>query len=337
MLGLCLNSWQTGGCDWSIGYLWRSSNWFELLVFVALGLMLAYTVFVLSRFFRRYYLACHPSRALVSDSAGAIKRSQRRLVAELSRGVKTLKTIAWAAPFLGLAGTCYGILCLFARGYIGWRGGFISELSLEIPVALVATAAGLIVAVPAAISYNILRTCLERFENNHSSTLLKATPRSYGFAQTLPLRSRFSGLQAFALIGAPVMALLIPIFVLMLAPAIPVGLPVHILKLSSQDHNLPPLIVSVIATNEGGRSALYVRSKETSWDELGNTLRNQLKVRPHWVVYVEGEDYASWRDVVNVIDVAQGLHAEVVLLTAAPNVGSDDRRSERLKGKVPTK
>jgi biopolymer transport protein ExbD len=93
----------------------------------------------------------------------------------------------------------------------------------------------------------------------------------------------------------------------------------------------------VIATNEGGRSALYVRSKETSWDELGNTLRNQLKVRPHWVVYVEGEDYASWRDVVNVIDVAQGLHAEVVLLTAAPNVGSDDRRSERLKGKVPTK
>jgi biopolymer transport protein ExbD len=313
------------------------SDLVDCLIFIALGLMLVHTVFVTVRFFRRYFLAWGELSSPVPDSTPASQRSKIDLVANLSRGVEMLQSIARTAPFLGLAGTCYGILCLFARGYIGWRGGFISELSLEIPVALVATAAGLIVAVPAAISYNILRTCLERFENNHSSTLLKATPRSYGFAQTLPLRSRFSGLQAFALIGAPVMALLIPIFVLMLAPAIPVGLPVHILKLSSQDHNLPPLIVSVIATNEGGRSALYVRSKETSWDELGNTLRNQLKVRPHWVVYVEGEDYASWRDVVNVIDVAQGLHAEVVLLTAAPNVGSDDRRSERLKGKVPTK
>jgi hypothetical protein len=154
--GLCLNSWQTDGCEWIVGYLWRSSNWFERLDSVALGLMLAYTVFVCSRFSFRYYIARHQSRTLVPDSTRAFQRSQKRLISELNRGVGTLKAIASTAPFLGLAGTCNGILGGF-RGVGMQKDAALAMMFADISGALIATAAGLFVAIPAAVSYNILR------------------------------------------------------------------------------------------------------------------------------------------------------------------------------------
>src|SRR5450631_626897 len=116
MPGACLNSWQTDACEWSIGYVWRASDWIERGIFIFLALMLAYTGFVLLRFSRRYYLARRESRALVNDSWRALQRNQRTLVADLSRGLRTLKAISSAAPFLGLAGTSYGILAALSRG-----------------------------------------------------------------------------------------------------------------------------------------------------------------------------------------------------------------------------
>jgi hypothetical protein len=278
--------------------------------------MLGYTAFVVVRF-SRHYLARRESCALLPGSIHASQSGHKRLVAELSRGVRTLKAIAWAAPFLGLAGTCYGILEGFYG--LGFHKTFgIGSIVADIGGALVKTSAGLIVAIPAAVSYNVVRICLEKFESGGSSTPFAAAPRSYGFAQTLPLRGRFSGFPAFALIGAPILGILVPMFALMLRPPIPVGLPVHLLKIGASDHDFSPIIISVIATNGSGRCVVYVNSKETPWDELGHTLRSQLEVRPRWLVYVEGGDDVGWADVTKAIDVARGLHAEVVLLTAHP-------------------
>lgn len=315
--------------------MWRASDLVECLIFVGLALMLAYTAFVTVRFFRRYLLGRRTAFVLFADCTPSSEQSKKNLVADLSRGVGTLQSIALAAPFLGLAGTYYGILCLFARGYA--FGGYVGLIGLwsipfGISVALVATAAGLIVAIPAAILHNILRTCLEKFENSCSSTLLDATPRSYGFAQTLPLRSRFSGMPAFALIGVPVLGILL-LFGLLLGPRISTGLPVHLLKIGVSEHDSEPIITSVVGTSASGQSVVYVNSKETPWNELSNTLRSQLKVRPRWIVYVAGEDKVPFADVANAIDVARGLRAEVVLLTVTPNVGSDDARDGRPKRK----
>jgi biopolymer transport protein ExbD len=91
------------------------------------------------------------------------------------------------------------------------------------------------------------------------------------------------------------------------------------------DHDSAPIIISVGGTRAGGRAVLYVNSTETPWDELGNILRSQLKIRPRWIVYVAGEDGVPWADVANVIDVARGLHAEVVLLTIAPGIERSQR------------
>jgi biopolymer transport protein ExbD len=265
-------------------------------------------------------MARHELRALASDSAGACQRKRKSLIAELSRGISTLKSIASGAPFLGLAGTCYGIL----GGFYGLgRRGHVGSFLPDIAATLVTTVAGLVVATPAAVSYNALRTRLERFESRRSSSLLDAAPRSYGFAQTLPLRKRFSGFPAFALIGAPLLGLLVPMGALMLRSLLSPseGLPVHLLKIDAADHE-PPIIISVVATNGTRRPLVYVNSKETSWEELGNTLRTQLEIRSSRIVYVEGGKDVVWQDVVNAIDVARGLDAEVVLLTITPNIES---------------
>jgi len=164
-------------------------------------------------------------------------------------------------------------------------------------VALVATAAGLIAAIPSAISYNILRTCVEKFENRHSSTVLEAMLRSYGFAQTRPLRRRFSGLPAFALIGASILALLIPMFALLRRFEVPMGLPVHLLR-DVDDHDSAPIVVSVIGASVNSVAAVYVNSKETSWAQLRSTIRSQLEVRSRGIVYIEANTETSWYDAV---------------------------------------
>ena len=122
------------------------------------------------------------------------------------------------------------------------------------------------------------------------------------------------------------LALLIAIYALMLRSLTPVGLPVHLLKVGVSDHDSGPIVISLIATNGGGRPLLYVNSKETLWDELAKTLRSQLKVRPRWIVYVAGETGChgqTWR---TRSTLPEGCTAEVVLLTVTPNVGSDDAR-----------
>src|SRR5437899_1739327 len=95
--GACPKLSLTNGSEWRIGNVWQWSDWVERSIFITLALMLGYTVFVVSRFFRNYYLARRESRALLPDS-NSVRTSQpghKRLVAELSRGVATLKAIAW--------------------------------------------------------------------------------------------------------------------------------------------------------------------------------------------------------------------------------------------------
>ena len=95
---------------------------------------------------------------------------------DLEGGLTLLATIGNSAPFIGLFGTVWGIM----HALQGLGGG--GPLSMDMvagPVseALVATAAGLFVAVPAVIGYNLLLRALRRLsaviEGNalHISTL----------------------------------------------------------------------------------------------------------------------------------------------------------------------
>lgn len=79
----------------------------------------------------------------------------------LERGAQFLGTVGANAPFLGLTGTVLGILAAFRRmADQGGSGGV--EVMSAIAGALIATAAGLIVAIPAVVLYNLLKARIRK-------------------------------------------------------------------------------------------------------------------------------------------------------------------------------
>jgi biopolymer transport protein ExbB len=80
----------------------------------------------------------------------------RHVVHELERFLNTLGTIAGVSPLLGLLGTVTGIIKAFNAINAGGAGDP-RMLSGGIAEALVATAAGLCVAIPSLVAYRYLR------------------------------------------------------------------------------------------------------------------------------------------------------------------------------------
>jgi biopolymer transport protein ExbB len=79
----------------------------------------------------------------------------------MERGAQFLGTVGANAPFLGLTGTVLGILSAFRRmSAQGGSGG--PEVMSAIAGALIATAVGLFVAIPAVVLYNALKTRIRR-------------------------------------------------------------------------------------------------------------------------------------------------------------------------------
>ena len=122
------------------------------------------------------------------DSAGAnanrdeildtVRRSIQRATAltasDLKKGVSTLATIGSTAPFVGLLGTVVGVINAFV-GIASTGSGGIGAVSAGIAEALVETALGLFVAIPAVWFYNYLQSRLEYFNvemDNSSSELV---------------------------------------------------------------------------------------------------------------------------------------------------------------------
>jgi biopolymer transport protein ExbB len=85
----------------------------------------------------------------------------RHVVHDLERFLNTLGTIAGVSPLLGLLGTVTGIIKAFNAINAG-GGGDPRMLSGGIAEALVATAAGLCVAIPSLIAYRYLRGRVDR-------------------------------------------------------------------------------------------------------------------------------------------------------------------------------
>jgi len=122
----------------------------------------------------------------IEASKRALERAEAIVHAELKRGVSGLATIGSTAPFVGLFGTVVGIINAFSSisteksTGLGAVAGGISE-------ALVTTAIGLFVAIPAVWMYNFFTNKIEAFDvemGNSSSELidyfLKRSQRGVG-------------------------------------------------------------------------------------------------------------------------------------------------------------
>ncbi|HZF09705.1 MAG TPA: MotA/TolQ/ExbB proton channel family protein [Thermoanaerobaculia bacterium] len=96
-----------------------------------------------------------PAPEAIEAAARAVERSILSTTAELGRGIGGLATIATTAPFIGLFGTVVGIIHAFSSIAMSGAGG-LAAVSAGIAEALVTTAFGLFVAIPAAWMFNVL-------------------------------------------------------------------------------------------------------------------------------------------------------------------------------------
>jgi biopolymer transport protein ExbB len=99
----------------------------------------------------------HAPREVIKES---IEDSGRHAVHELERYLGPLGTIAAISPLLGLLGTVSGMIRTFTALTAGGAGNP-SVLAGGISEALITTAAGLTVAIPALIAYRYLRGRVE--------------------------------------------------------------------------------------------------------------------------------------------------------------------------------
>ena len=128
----------------------------------------------------------------------AVRRSMDResilVSTELKKGIAGLATIGTTAPFIGLFGTVYGIIHAFQAMASSGSGG-LASVSAGIAEALLTTALGLFVAIPAVWIFNIFTGRVDYFVlemNNSSSEMVDFFIKK----QNVPVRGQGVGAHA---------------------------------------------------------------------------------------------------------------------------------------------
>jgi len=124
--------------------------------------------------FRAHQVSSEIPGEEVEASLRALERAQAIVRSELERGVGNLATIGSTGPFVGLFGTVVGIINAF-KGISTEKSTGLGAVAGGISEALVATAIGLFVAIPAVWMYNYFITRMKGFDvemANSSSELI---------------------------------------------------------------------------------------------------------------------------------------------------------------------
>ena len=124
--------------------------------------------------FRAHQLSNEISGEEIEASKRALDRAEAIVHAELKRGVSSLATIGSTAPFVGLFGTVVGIIHAFT-GISTEKSTGLAAVAGGISEALVTTAIGLFVAIPAVWMFNYFTNRIDAFDvemGNSSSELI---------------------------------------------------------------------------------------------------------------------------------------------------------------------
>jgi len=124
--------------------------------------------------FQAHQVSAEIPGEMIEASKRALERASAIVHAELKRGVSSLATIGSTAPFVGLFGTVLGIIHAF-QGISQAKSTGLAAVAGGIAEALVTTAIGLFVAIPAVWIYNYFTSKIEAFDvemDNSSSELI---------------------------------------------------------------------------------------------------------------------------------------------------------------------
>jgi biopolymer transport protein ExbB/biopolymer transport protein TolQ len=127
----------------------------------------------------------------INSAERAVEREMLMTIVLIKRGLAVLATVGATAPFVGLLGTTMGIVNSF-EGMATSGGGGLTSIASGVAEALITTAFGLIVAIPAVWAYNYFQTKIDNItaEMTYSSKemidyLIKGVSGEFG-------RSRFT-------------------------------------------------------------------------------------------------------------------------------------------------
>jgi biopolymer transport protein ExbB len=124
--------------------------------------------------FQSHNASSELSGETIEASRRALERAEAIVSAELKRGISSLATIGSTAPFVGLLGTVVGIINAF-KGIASEKSTGLGAVAGGISEALVTTALGLFVAIPAVMVFNYFNGRMESFTvemGNSSSELI---------------------------------------------------------------------------------------------------------------------------------------------------------------------
>lgn len=123
----------------------------------------------------------------INSAERAVERQMLLELTDFKRGLGILATVGATAPFVGLLGTCIGIVSSFQAMSAAGAAGGLAGIAGGIAEALIATSIGLIVAIPAVWFYNYFTTKIEYLtaEMTHSSKelidyLIKSVGSEFG-------------------------------------------------------------------------------------------------------------------------------------------------------------
>lgn len=124
--------------------------------------------------FRAHQMSSDIPGEEIEASKRALERAEAIVGAELKRGVSSLATIGSTGPFVGLFGTVVGIINAF-QGISSQKSTGLGAVAGGISEALVTTAIGLFVAIPAVMMFNYFTNRIEAFNvemGNSASELI---------------------------------------------------------------------------------------------------------------------------------------------------------------------
>ena len=191
---------------------------------------------------------------------------------------------------------------------------YLYELGIwSLPLTTVA-GLGLVVCQMSFAGYKQPTRTLSITESGHSEVTTGLPPRRLGPAKLI------SGLPHFPLVCATVLVVLVIVEMVGNAPYPSKGLYVslHVRPVDTIAANsaMPPIVVLIQAVGKPPITPkVYVNSKPVEWNDLSKVLKEQMKVRPDWIVYIDGDTNLPFADIANVAGIAKELHARVALVT----------------------
>lgn len=114
-------------------------------------------------------LALHSAeKSSIDNIQRAMEAKRDNIIEALSSKVSFLATVGASSPFIGLLGTVWGIINAF-RGLAVQHNNTLSAVAPGIAEALIATAIGLLTAIPAVIFYNHITSKIDKIEQRSNS------------------------------------------------------------------------------------------------------------------------------------------------------------------------